>query len=132
MSKEAPESHLLVNKWSAPDGTILISRHRHDCVTYTDSEGNFFMVDGGLRGYIRTSGNLKNECVYTDSPFEVIREDFTWGSYGVDGMQPKKITKLKDLGEDHIKAIIRTQVQLPDYIKEVFKSELEYRLNNKE
>jgi len=129
MKQQPPkESHLLVNKWSAPDGTILISRHRHDFVSHEDAEGNLYYLDGGTE-YIRTSGNLKNECVYTDSSFEVIREYFTWGSYGVDGMQPKKITKLKDLGEDHINAILRTQNNLPKYMKELFKSELEYRLN---
>jgi len=129
MNSIAPKViHLLVNKWSAPDGTILISRHRHDYVSHEDAEGNLYYLDGGTE-YIRTSGNLKNECVHTDSPFEVIREHFTWGSYGVDGMQPKKITKLKDLGEDHIKAILRTQNNLPEYMKELFRSELEYRLN---
>jgi len=129
MNSIAPkESQILVNKWSAPDGTILISRHRHDYVSHEDAEGNLYYLDGGNE-YIRTSGNLKNECVYTDSPFEVIREYFTWGSYGVDGMQPKKITKLKDLGEDHIKAILRTQNNLPEYMKELFRNELEYRLN---
>jgi len=129
MNSIAPKViHLLVNKWSAPDGTILISRHRHDYVMHTDSEGNLYYLDGGNE-YIRTSGNLKNECVYTDSPFEVIREYFTWCSYGIAGDKPRTITKLKGLDEDHIKAILRTQDHLPKYIKEVFINELEYRLN---
>jgi|HubBroStandDraft_3_1064219.scaffolds.fasta_scaffold136515_2 hypothetical protein len=37
------------------DGTILISKYRHDYVTYHDDEGNFFMIDGGQEDYYRYS-----------------------------------------------------------------------------
>jgi hypothetical protein len=38
------------------DGTILVSKYRHDYVTYTDTvDGGFYMIDGGQEDYIRYS-----------------------------------------------------------------------------
>jgi len=113
---------ILANRWKHPDGTILQSFDRHHYVKYKDC-----FVDGGLSGYIRISGDLENCCVYTDSPFEQIREGFHWGTYGKDGDQPLKYKPLKDLDSDHIEAILATQTHLPDYIMDVFRKEWYYR-----
>jgi hypothetical protein len=119
MNKQQPK--LLANRWKHPDGTILQSFHRHHYVEYKGCS-----VDGGLE-YVRISGDLENLCVYTDSPFEDIRNRFHWGTYGKDGKQPLKYKPLKELDSDHIEAIIATQTHLPDYILDVFKMEFVYR-----
>lgn len=122
------EVHLLCNKWKCKDGTILHSKHRYDFVGHTDANGEFFFVDGGISGYIRHSGNLEPLLVYTNDPHEVIRENFGWTSYGVNGDEPAKYNLLKDLNSEHINAILRTQKHLPEHILLVFKNELTYRL----
>lgn len=125
---ENSEVHLLCNKWKCKDGTILVSKHRYDYVRHTDAEGEFYFVDGGIGGYIRHSGNMTPMLVYTNDPHELIRENFGWTSYGVNGDKPAKLNLLKDLTEDHIRAILSTQTHLPDYILNVFKNELTYRI----
>lgn len=127
--RDDTEVHLLCNKWKCKDGTILISKHRHDYVGHTDANGEFYFVDGGIGGYIRHSGNLEPMLVYTTDSHEVIRENFVWGSRGLNGDDPVKYNTLNLLTEDHIRAIISTQTHLPEYILNVFKNELTYRSN---
>jgi len=88
-----------------------------------------YMVDGGLdyqRGFINTVP-AKDMSVYTDGPFELIREVFCWGTYGKDGKQPLTYKPLKTLTDEHIAAILDTQWRVPDHIRDVFKEELKYR-----
>lgn len=121
----------LSNKIQTPDGTILESFHRHDYKTYTDTNGEVYMVDGGI-SYLRRSINKEpyiELSVTTESPFELIRKEFTWGTYGINGDQPLVRKPLEILDTDHIEAIINTQFQLPDYIIQVFYKELLVRKN---
>lgn len=37
---------ILRNSMLTPDGTHLISRHRHDYVTHEDKNGEHYMADG--------------------------------------------------------------------------------------
>lgn len=124
-------SKILVNKWETPDGTILESKHRHDYVEYVDTvSGENYAVDGGL-AYLRCSMNkvpMKSHCIYSDDDIEKIRGHFKWGSYGKLGNQPLHYILLKDMTDDHIHAILETQFHIPEYIKEVFRDELTYRL----
>ena len=53
---------LIQNKWQTPDGTILISKHRHDYVEYTDKNGDYYMIDGG-NDYVRKSVNKKKKSI---------------------------------------------------------------------
>ena len=70
-------------------------------------------------------------CYDTD-PHEKIREIFSWGSYGKDGKQKKRYILLKDLTDEHLEAIICTQVHVRGTVVEkVLKDEQEYRLKNK-
>lgn len=120
---------LLVNQWMTPDGTILRSRHRHDYVEHTDANGKTYFVDGGT-DYIRTSGygDLKWCGLHENDNFEVIREVWDWGSYGPNGDQPKHYILLKDMTEEHICAILRTQTQIKGSSTErILRKELEYR-----
>ena len=125
----------LANRIRTPDGTILESMHRHDYVTYIDANGKEYMVDGGL-DYLRRN-------VHDDAPYDelslvstdehsVVREVFKWGTYGIDGKQKLKYVILKDMSWDHIEAILETQTQLRDHVRQVFVNELDYRGKNNE
>ena len=120
----------LANRIRTPDGTILESMHRHDYVTYIDANGKEYMVDGGL-DYLRR--NVHDDAPYTElsvlstDEHSVIREVFKWGTYGIDGKQKLKYVILKDMSWDHIEAILETQTQLRDHVRQVFVNELDYR-----
>ena len=51
------------------------------------------------------------------------------GTRGKDGRQPLVYKLLKDLDSDHIEAILKTQHQISDFYKEIFKEELKYRFD---
>ena len=125
----------LANRIRTPDGTILESMHRHDYVTYIDANGKEYMVDGGL-DYLRR--NVHDDAPYTElsvlstDEHSVIRESFKWGTYGIDGKQKLKYVILKDMSWDHIEAILETQTQLRDHVRQVFVNELDYRGKNNE
>ena len=120
---------LIANIWRTPTGEILQSKHRHDM--QVDSAGNY--IDGGIEGYIRRGGDILNMdwdnlCVYTDDPHEKIREVFVWKSYGKNFSQPEGVyTLLKDLTDEHIEAILETQKQIPEHIREMFRNEQLFR-----
>ena len=125
----------LANRIRTPDGTILESMHRHDYVTYIDANGKEYMVDGGL-DYLRR--NIHDDAPYTElsvlstDEHSVVREVFKWGTYGIDGKQKLKYVILKDMSWDHIEAILETQTQLRDHVRQVFVNELDYRGKNNE
>lgn len=126
-------NYLLVSKFKTPDGTVLLSKHRHDYVSHFDTKCNcWFGVDGGI-SYQKILGDidkLENLSVYTNDPHKKIRENFEWGSYGKSGKEELHYILLKDLTEEHISAIMRTQKHLPEHILEVFNAELFWRLYN--
>jgi hypothetical protein len=120
---------LLVSAIITPDGTRLESLHRHDYQTYTDANGEEYMIDGGT-DYIKRSVNKEraaDDFVYNNDPHEVIREVFKWGTYGKNGDQSLKMKPLKSLDKEHIEAILKTQKHLKEHIKKVFVDELGYR-----
>ena len=83
------ERQLICNRWQTPDGTILISKHRHDYVSHTDKNGDNYFIDGG-RDYVRHTVNnepMKDLCVYSDSPFDEIRKVVFRGTFNVKGMR---------------------------------------------
>jgi hypothetical protein len=124
------EPKLLANRIITPDGTVLQSKHRHDCVIYTDANGKEYMVDGGLeyrRGIIHDDAPPKDACVYSDDPHEVIRDAFHWGTRGKDGKQPVVFKPISSLSNIHIHNIIMTQTHLPDHIGNAFVNEEFYR-----
>ena len=124
------EPLLVVNKWKCKDGTILNSRSRHDYVDHYDTNGEYYMVDGGL-SYIHHTGNMECMCVYSTDLHEKIRDNFEWGSYGKTGTEELHYILLKDLEDDHINAILRTQTRLLDHVKKIFQDEIEYRKQQK-
>lgn len=124
-------TNLLVNAWKCPDGTILESRYRHDFVSYTDTEGRVYFVDGGM-DYCRIGGEgLEFVGCYDTDPHEKIREVFSWGSYGRDAKQEKHYILLKDLTDEHLYAILRTQSHIRGTpVEKALKDEQKYRKVN--
>jgi hypothetical protein len=128
---ESNPRQLVANLICTPDGTILQSFNRHDYKEYTDKNGETYMVDGGL-DYLRRSVGQSEPytelSVYSDDPFNLQREYFSWGTYGKDGDQPLKHVQLKSMSNDHIEAILRTMVPgLHPLYQELFETELVYR-----
>lgn len=125
------EPRIVCNRIRTPDGTILESMHRHDFKSHPDKNGLIYMVDGGL-DYLRR--NVHDEApytelsVYSDSPHDVIREVFKWGTRGKDGKQPLKYVPLKDLTIEHIEAILETQDHIQQYIRNIFLDEMIFRV----
>lgn len=122
-------SDIIRNSIQTPDGTILVSTHRHDFVSYTDKNGQYYAVDGGT-AYLKRNydkADYTETSVYADANFGLIREVFLWGTYGPNGDQPLQRKPLKDLDDDHIEAILETQSHLSKNIRNIFIKEQEYR-----
>ena len=122
---------LIQNKWQTPDGTILISKHRHDYVEYTDKNGDYYMIDGG-NDYVRKSVNkkeMKDLCIYSNGSFETDRF-LLWGVNYDKNMKrlPKtEFVPIKDLNTDHIWAILLTLPNINKEYRKVMEEEIIYR-----
>ena len=127
-------TYTIYHACTCPDGTYLRCMHNHDYQSHVDTKtGETYMIDG--LGYsIRCSLNIvpmQHTVVTTDDEHEVIRRVFTWKSYGKDGMQEGKYLVLRDMTDDHIRAILCTQRQiLGTPVQKIFEDELQYRLDN--
>ena len=99
----------------------VVSRHQHDYVTCSCGATS---VDGGLSYLKRSGDNCTETSLNDEDSFEKIRNNFEWGSRGVDGNEPLRYVKLKDMETNHIKAILDTQKQQPFEIRLVFLKEL--------
>lgn len=120
--------HIVANILITPDGTRMQSYHRHDYKTYTDKNGKEYMIDGGT-DYVRSSAN--GDEVYmtitNEDSWILIRENFHWGTRGKNGKQPLQWKPLKSLDSEHIEAILDTQDHIPEWMRDIFQHELEFR-----
>lgn len=120
---------LILNRIRTPDQTVLTSRHRHDFKSHKDTKSNeIYICDGGTE-YIRRSINTEayeDISLYSDSPFEILRENITWATYGKNGDEELKHKSISNMSSNHIKAIL-SQIKLADYMEELFEKELSYR-----
>ena len=99
---------IIYNAIRTPDGTVLVSRHRHDYKTHIDStNGKEYMVDGGFE-YLRRNAQDDYEELsrYDDEPFEVRRQIVAWGTRGKDGLQPLKYVVVAEMETEHIEAVL--------------------------
>ncbi len=124
---------IIANRIRTPDGTILQSFHRHDYKEHWDENGLYYAVDGGTT-YLKRVGptdpgiSYEEMSVHWGASHEEIRAAFAWGSYGKDGNQPIHFIFLKDMEDDHISAILRTQT-LHVVIAQIFLNEQKYRVD---
>lgn len=87
---ENQERFMIANRIQTPDGTILWSRYRHDYVAYEDANGEQYMLDGGpdilcWRSSVNKSAPAKSLQVFSDAPFEEIRQVMLRGTKDKDG-----------------------------------------------
>jgi hypothetical protein len=124
---------LVCNRIKTPDGTIIESRSVHDYRTYRDKNGKVYMVDGGLdylRRNVHDDAPYEEMSVYNDAAHEVIREAFSWGTYGKSGTEKLRHILLCDMTDEHIEAIVNTGATRSSYINDIFMEELRYRETN--
>ena len=112
---EVNVDRLIRNSFSTPDGTVLISRSRHDYQTHTDANGKWYMIDGGLDYLKRTGEDDQVDLTMWDiEPHSVQREVLQWGTFGINGDQPLMYINIADMSSDHIGAVLDTC--RPDYV----------------
>jgi len=128
---------ILYNAIKTPDGTILVSKHRHDYNLYIDKNGKFYAVDGGL-DYLKRSFDVNDYIdlsVYDDGKHETRRKYLEWGSnYDKDmNKLPRTIFRpIQKLDTDHIKSILDGGfVDNNPFYKQIFEDELKYRKTEK-
>jgi len=119
-------------KLICPDGTELVSRHRHNFVTHVDkTNGKTYMLDGGIdNGYFRVSVNGDEKIVEITSshPFEEIRNNLE--RYNE---RSKTYVKLKDISNEWLENIITWFIEKELDKAKVFLIYLEeklYRMEN--
>ena len=124
---------IIVNQIRTPDGTVLKSMHRHDYVTYTDKNGLEYMVDGGtdyLRRNVHESAPHEEITIYSDAPFEVIRENVCRGGRGKDGTQPLTWVPISEMNDNWLAACIvynEDRGMGDSFSNDMYKKEQEYR-----
>ena len=120
---------LIKNSIRSPDGTLLTSQHQHDFRSHRDTiTGELYFTDGGT-SYIRKSVNVipyEDLSVYSDDPFEIVRNNVEWGNYGKNGNEPLQYKTISELSSNHIKSIL-SNCKVVDYMKELFEKELSFR-----
>jgi hypothetical protein len=151
------ENQIILNQIRTPDGTILKSMHVHDYVTHVDKNGHVYMVDGGSE-YLRRNVNrtklnklqkiwikLKSFfgitwtdplaytelSIYSNAPFEVIRENFHRGGRGKDGRQPLTWVPMSQMSDEWLKACItynQDRGMGGCFANKMYAKELQYRL----
>ena len=124
------DNRIIYNAIRTPDGTVLESRYVYDYKTYTDENGEVYMVDGGLE-YLRRSYNenfpAEELSVYLEDGHEVVREVATWGSYGKNGDEPLKYILIKDMTEEHIQNCLNNCYRMHPHYRVAFENELQWR-----
>lgn len=110
-------------------GEVLVSQHRHDYKTC--SCPNETMVDGG-NAYVRFGGKDLSKVdaftVFDTDDFKFVRRYASRGGRGVDGKEPLTWTKLCDMNDQWLQAVL-------DYYPEgtenphltLIRKEIEYR-----
>ena len=107
----------------------IVSRHKHDYITCSCGQ---LSIDGGS-SYLKRNGNhYVDTSLSSEDDFDKIRNEFEWGTSGIDGKQQLKYIKLKDMEASHIESILATQFWLAKEIKDIFKKELDIKTKMKE
>lgn len=124
-------NYCVYNAIRTPDGTILHCENRHDYQQHFDKVVHETYMNDGGGYYVRRSVNIvpfEDLSVWSSDTHEKIRNVFSWGTRGVNGDEPLRQVLLKDMSDDHIKAILRTQRHIDGTpVQLIFHNELEWR-----
>ena len=129
------EKRLILSRIQTPDGTILTSYHVHDYVTHTDKNGEKYMLDGGLeyQRYNVCKEPFKDLSVWSDAPFEVIRESFHRGGRGKDNKQPLTWVPISKMSDEWLEATIQYNIErdmIMNFATKLYVQEQDYRKEN--
>lgn len=111
---------------------VITSYHGHDYKTCTCGS---LSVDGGMN-YLKRAGeisNCKELSIYSDVPFEVIRENFHRGGRGKDGTQPLTWIPMDKMSNAWLENCITYNEnggQGNSFANKMYRKELEYRKEN--
>lgn len=138
--KDLPkERKILVSQIECPDGTMLVSRHRHDYVTHTCTKtGLEFMLDGGndyrrYRAHDDYPFYSINRSIYSDDNFELIRQHYCRGGRGKNGDEPLTWVPLCEMSNNWLEAVLTYNVVRSLDATEanrLYQAELDYRTEN--
>ena len=119
---------LIKNSIKCPDGEILTSRHVHDYQSHKDKNGELYFTDGGVEYLKRSINTIPYEelSLYSDDPFEILRENITWGTYGKNGDEELHYKSISNMSSNHIKSIL-SKIKLVEYMEDLFEKEMAYR-----
>ena len=59
--------------------------------------------------------------------FQRVRDWMKWGTFGKSGREPLKWVVLKNMSDEHIEAILKTQKQISKFYRSEFEKELAMR-----
>ena len=125
----------LLNSIKTPDGTILVSKNRHDYVSYTDKNGQYYSVDGGEE-YLRRGFDIADYeelSIEDDGKWENRRKYLHWGKNFDEDMNrlPETIwDTIENLNTGHIEAILDGGFCKNSIYLETFNEELKFRNEN--
>ncbi len=129
------EKRIICNQIQCPDGTILISHHRHDFVIHKDIiTGKKYAVDGGT-DYIRRvceDDDYIEQSIYSDAPFTVIRENYYRGTFNKNG--DRIWISISQMSDKHLENCINYNIKngldKNIFANQMYRKELEYRKEN--
>lgn len=125
------EPKIILNRIQTPDGTILTSHHRHDFKIHIDKNGHTYGVDGGFVNPGRVGNDDYTELsVYSDAPFEVIRQNFYRVNRGIDGTEEPRYVALADMDDEWLENVVvwyYGKVEDDNYYLGLYRKEQEFR-----
>lgn len=129
------EKRLILSRIQTPDGTILTSYHVHDYVTHLDKNGEEYMLDGGneYQRYNICKTPHKDLSIWSDAPYEVIRENYHRGGRGKNGDEPLKWVPMSKMSDAWLEASIsynNAREMGKSFANKMYKKELKYRSKN--
>lgn len=121
--------NIVRNSIQTPDGTVLLSRYKHDFAIHDDLNGETYMIDGGLDS-LRRSVNHERATeltVYLEDGHQVVRSALEWGTFAMSADRTLSWIKLKNMATPHIEYCLLSSKRLHPVYKISFELELEYR-----
>jgi hypothetical protein len=109
-------------------GKIVVSNHVHEmavcgCDNRCFTDGGYDYSRVGAKDMSKTSSLV----LYDKTPFDDIKNNLVWGTYGKNGDQPLTWVRLVNCEYDHLKAILETQKGISPLYKKVIESIIEDR-----
>ena len=103
------ERQLILSQIQTPDGTMLRSMYVHDYVTHLDKNGETYMLDGGneYQRYNICKEPFKDLSIWSDAPFEIIRENYHRGGRGKKGDEPLKWVPMSEMSDSWLEACVK-------------------------